>query len=1098
MTRNTTVARHKLTLITTQEQPTTFLALPVLSILQRPAHSPNFLLVQPVGQATVCQSHLQHFLEGCINIHGTRGHDWHLITEERKERTLLRWGTLQFGGETPSQLQKVGLQVISYQQCLSYYNSGITQNQMCTYSQGKDACQSDSGGPLLYTNPNTGRLYLSGIISYGIGCATSNPGVNTRVTAYLNWISQNTPGKYHIYMYNLNRRRILRGLEDDACQRHARNPPHRYATMLACITNQRRSPTCVHNAITTSIGRQTPRNMLGGNIAGDVGRENIKTTLIETSVNSLVQKMPLTTRYHESLEPGLTARTENVTRWATDVLVRCLSSQVRYGEDRRQDAVIMFTALLITCLLSKLGAAIGQCDYYNNIPNYANLFIYSPNYPNNYPGGTNCRWYAVAPTDSRIQLICNIFYLPTSTDCTGDRFSVSLTGDVNLVDAEYYCGSGTFTLQSRANKMNVVLVAPYSSQGGRFLCNITSAPAGVTTTTPTPTTAAPGCSCGWKKDKFSVPVEEAVINMIDTNRPEESRHGLARREEKGRISDVSTHICMKEERKIMKEKLMRVESTFELPPTRIVGGTTTGVNEYPMMAGLVDVVDRIVFCGATIISRRWLLTAAHCLVNKLLNQTVVLVGDHDTSTGADTNASRLYLISRVIGHQNYNTLSEANDIGLIKVNQDILFSLEVGPVCLPWNYKGSYAGETVEALGWGTLQFGGETPSQLQKVGLQVISYQQCLSYYNSGITQNQMCTYSQGKDACQSDSGGPLLYTNPNTGRLYLSGIISYGIGCATSNPGVNTRVTAYLNWISQNTPGWGTLQFGGETPSQLQKVGLQVISYQQCLSYYNSGITQNQMCTYSQGKDACQSDSGGPLLYTNPNTGRLYLSGIISYGIGCATSNPGVNTRVTAYLNWISQNTPVHDTVYRNEQKESTLYKILDTTGWLEIKRARQCVDATARSAVTGAVHTGDLRAEPRREHSFIFRNEGAALEPRIEWILILFGATGPVHTMDHVTMLDSGRCYGTANALERRILRGLEDDACQRHARNPPHSYATMLACITNQPLAIGTVLLKKEDFSPVASLVLTDSSQLTSDSQHLDIYSSPVAPLVLTDS
>nr|CAD7588366.1 unnamed protein product [Timema genevievae] len=420
-------------------------------------------------------------------------------------------------------------------------------------------------------------------------------------------------------------------------------------------------------------------------------------------------------------------------------------------------AIIMFTALLITCLLSMLGAALGQCDYYSNIPNNANLFIYSPNYPNNYPGGTNCRWYAVAPIGSRIQLICNIFNLPRSTDCTGDRLSVSLTGDVNLVDAEYYCGSGTFTLQSRANQMNVVLVAPYSSQGGRFLCNITSAPTGVTTTHPRSNDCRPRLLL-WLEER--PPVEEAVINMIDTNRPEETRH------------------------------------------TRIVGGTTTGVNEYPMMAGLVNVVEKIVFCGATIISKRWLLTAAHCLVNKLLNQTVVLVGDHDTSTGTDTNASRLYPISRVIGHQDYNTLSEANDIGLIKVVQDILFSLEVGPVCLPWNYKGSYAGETVEALGWGSLQFGGEMSSKLQEVGLEVISYQQCLSYYNAGISQSQMCTYSQGKDACQSDSGGPLLYTNPNTGRLYLAGIISYGIACATASPGVNTRVTTYLDWISQSTP--------------------------------------------------------------------------------------------------------------------------------------------------------------------------------------------------------------------------------------------------------------------------------------------------------
>nr|CAD7419215.1 unnamed protein product [Timema poppensis] len=36
------------------------------------------------------------------------------------------------------------------------------------------------------------------------------------------------------------------------------------------------------------------------------------------------------------------------------------------------------------------------------------------------------------------------------------------------------------------------------------------------------------------------------------------------------------------------------------------------------------------------------------------------------------------------------------------------------------------------------------------------------------------------------------------------------------------------------------------------------------------------------------------------------------------------------------------------------------------------------------------------------------------------------------------------------------------------------------------------------SPTASLVLSDSSQLTSDSQHLCVYSSPMASLVLTDS
>lgn len=66
---------------------------------------------------------------------------------------------------------------------------------------------------------------------------------------------------------------------------------------------------------------------------------------------------------------------------------------------------------------------------------------------------------------------------------------------------------------------------------------------------------------------------------------------------------------------------------------RIVGGRETGVNEYPMMAGLIDGRLRELFCGATIISPSYALTAAHCLIGKKPKTIGLLVGEHDTSVG---------------------------------------------------------------------------------------------------------------------------------------------------------------------------------------------------------------------------------------------------------------------------------------------------------------------------------------------------------------------------------------------------------------------------------------------------------------------------------
>lgn len=129
----------------------------------------------------------------------------------------------------------------------------------------------------------------------------------------------------------------------------------------------------------------------------------------------------------------------------------------------------------------------------------------------------------------------------------------------------------------------------------------------------------------------------------------------------------------------------------------------------------------------------------------------MLVGDHNLTTGSDTPYAQAYIIAQFLSHPGFTTQPVSNDIALIRTLQPIQFNEAVGPVCLPWKYRSNnFNGATVEACGWGDLDFGGPKSDVLNKVALNVISNQECSSRLNSTITHQKMCTYTPTKDTCQ------------------------------------------------------------------------------------------------------------------------------------------------------------------------------------------------------------------------------------------------------------------------------------------------------------------------------------------------------------
>lgn len=136
---------------------------------------------------------------------------------------------------------------------------------------------------------------------------------------------------------------------------------------------------------------------------------------------------------------------------------------------------------------------------------------------------------------------------------------------------------------------------------------------------------------------------------------------------------------------------------------------------------------------------------------RTVDDTALLVGDHNLTTGSDTSYAQAYVIAQFLSHPGFTTKPVSNDIALIRTYQPMQFNEGVSPVCLPWKYRSeSFVGATVEACGWGDLDFGGPKSDVLNKVNLTVISNQECSTRLNSTITRQKMCTYTPSKDTCQ------------------------------------------------------------------------------------------------------------------------------------------------------------------------------------------------------------------------------------------------------------------------------------------------------------------------------------------------------------
>ncbi|KAM9584079.1 serine protease 27 [Trichechus inunguis] len=243
---------------------------------------------------------------------------------------------------------------------------------------------------------------------------------------------------------------------------------------------------------------------------------------------------------------------------------------------------------------------------------------------------------------------------------------------------------------------------------------------------------------------------------------------------------------------------------------RMVGGEDAQDGEWPWQVSIQRNGSH--FCGGSLITARWVLSAAHCFPNtsEMSLYRVLLGARQLVKPGPHAVYAQ---VKRVESNPLYQGMASSADVALVELEEAVTFTDYIIPVCLP-DPSVFKAGMNCSVTGWGSPSEQDHLPNPrvLQKLAVPIIDTQKCNLLYSKDkdsdfqpqtIKDDMLCAgFAEGKkDACKGDSGGPLVCLVDQS--WLQAGVISWGEGCARRNrPGVYIRVTAHHDWIHRIIP--------------------------------------------------------------------------------------------------------------------------------------------------------------------------------------------------------------------------------------------------------------------------------------------------------
>merc|ERR1712223_374418 len=192
----------------------------------------------------------------------------------------------------------------------------------------------------------------------------------------------------------------------------------------------------------------------------------------------------------------------------------------------------------------------------------------------------------------------------------------------------------------------------------------------------------------------------------------------------------------------------------------IVGGDEAVPHSHPHQVGLF--IDDMYFCGGSLISQEYVLTAAHCCDGAFFIE--VVMGAHKIRETESTQVKQTSFLFDT--HEDWDPNNIENDICWIRLTDPVELN------------------ENIQTVGLSS----GSDP---------VEGNENCDAYYGI-VKDSQICINAEGgHGTCNGDSGGPLTFNGVHVG------LTSFGSsrGCESGAPDAFTRTSYFRDWIREKT---------------------------------------------------------------------------------------------------------------------------------------------------------------------------------------------------------------------------------------------------------------------------------------------------------